>query len=37
MIKNRILLIDEVDTFLSKYFYGNTYNPCTSIKNKNIN
>ena len=29
----KILLIDEVDVFFSKDFYGNTYNPVTLLKN----
>lgn len=33
---SRVLLVDEVDTFFSKDFYGNTYNPCTIIQNPNI-
>ena len=33
---NKILLIDEVDTFFSKDLYGNTYNPITRITNNNI-
>ena len=32
----RILLIDEVDTFLSKNFYGQTYNPVTGTYIKEI-
>jgi hypothetical protein len=31
-----ILLIDEVDVFFSKKFYGTTYNPGTSIKSPSI-
>ena len=29
----QVLLVDEVDTFFSKDFYGNTYNPCKFIAN----
>jgi hypothetical protein len=32
-----VLLIDEVDTFLSRDFYGATYNPCTILHNENVN
>jgi len=32
----KVLLVDEVDTFFSKDFYGNTYNPCAIIKNNLI-
>ena len=32
-----MLLIDEVDTFLSRDFYGATYNPCTILHNDNVN
>jgi hypothetical protein len=31
-----VLLIDEVDVFFSKEFYGNTYNPQAQIKHKAI-
>ena len=29
----KVLLVYEVDTFFSKDFYGNTYNPCAIILN----
>jgi hypothetical protein len=32
----KILLVDEVDNFFSKEFYGNTYNPCTFINSPNV-
>ena len=36
--KNRpsVLLIDEVDVFFSKDFYGNRYNPISSLKDETI-
>jgi hypothetical protein len=33
----KVLLIDEVDTFLSRDFYGATYNPCTILHNEHVN
>eukprot|EP00759_Apiculatamorpha_spiralis_P009237 PhF_6_TR15962/c3_g1_i5/m.24898 len=33
----RVLLIDEVDVFFSKRFYGRTYNPCVTLKHPTIN
>jgi hypothetical protein len=32
-----VLLIDEVDTFLSRDFYGATYNPSTILHNDHVN
>lgn len=32
----KILLIDEVDVFFSKDFYGNVYTPCASLKDATI-
>jgi hypothetical protein len=32
-----ILLIDEVDVFFSKDFYGNTYSPSASLRDPTIN
>ena len=34
--RERILLIDEVDVFFSRDFYGATYNPSVILKNKHI-
>ncbi len=34
--QDRILLIDEVDIFFSRDFYGATYNPSVSIKDTNV-
>jgi hypothetical protein len=34
--KKNILILDEVDTFFGKDFYGNTYNPCKIIQGDNI-
>jgi hypothetical protein len=36
MKRPRILLIDEVDVFFSKDFYGNAYNPCLLLKDATI-
>jgi hypothetical protein len=33
-VKKSILLIDEVDIFFGKSFYGNSYIPTCCIKNK---
>lgn len=32
----RILLVDEIDTFFSRDFYGATYNPVSLLKNSEI-
>ena len=32
----RVLLVDEVDVFFSRDFYGATYNPCTSISGSDV-
>lgn len=29
---SRVLLVDEIDTFFSRDFYGATYNPVTLLK-----
>lgn len=34
--RDRVLLIDEVDMFFSKEFYGNTYNPTASITGPDV-
>ncbi|CAL6025644.1 Conserved_hypothetical protein [Hexamita inflata] len=34
--RERILLIDEVDVFFSKEFYGNIYKPMTQVSNNQI-
>ena len=34
--KKKVLLIDEVDVFFSKDFFGNTYNPIALYQNKNV-
>lgn len=33
---NKVLLVDQVDTFFSKDFYGNTYNPGALLQNNDI-
>lgn len=33
---NRVLLVNEVDTFFSRDFYGNTYNPCTLLTDDDV-
>ena len=35
-LRNRILLIDEVDVFFSKEFYGNIYKPYSRLNNLEI-
>ena len=34
--RERILLIDEVDVFFSESFYGNSYNPCGTIRDTTV-
>jgi hypothetical protein len=36
-IRPRVLLIDEVDVFFSKDFYGNSYRPSLNLSDKTIN
>lgn len=36
IITSKILMIDEVDTFLSKDFYGATYNPITRVSIREV-
>lgn len=36
-VRPKVLLVDEVDVFLHKDFYGNTYTPSAILKHKTIN
>ncbi|CAL6025802.1 Helicase-related_protein [Hexamita inflata] len=36
MKREKILMIDEVDVFFNEDFYGSSYNPITTIQNKEI-